>query len=439
MLVISLYVYAFLSEFILIYPVYALLFTDTGISVAEVSSLFVIWSVTGMVLEVPSGALADAVSRRLLLFLGPLLSGAGFALWVSFPSFWVFAAGFVLWGAGEALVSGAYEALAYEELERRGRSGRYAHVMGRATALGLAGSAAAIGLASPVFAAGGYPAVAVASVLACVLCAVTALTLPEHRAPSGGGEPGYLATLREGIRLTRADPGVLRAVLLVAFVTAIWGALEEYVPFLGEETGVAKATIPLLILLIWVGATAGGLLAGAADSLLARPTSDVRGPAADPHPPTSAPHPPIADPHPPASAQHPPIADAQRSAGGSPRMASDLPGPAERLRPHRYAMLLGLAALAMAGGALSGHPAGFVAIALAVGAFQLAQVLADVRLQERITGKARATVTSVAGLGTNVVTLGVYTAYGTVSAQASHGLTFALLALPYLVIALLTQ
>ncbi|GAA2208609.1 MFS transporter [Nonomuraea monospora] len=420
MLVISLYVYAFLSEFILIYPVYALLFTDTGISVAEVSTLFVIWSVTGMVLEIPSGALADAVSRRLLLFLGPLLSGAGFALWVSFPSYWVFAAGFVLWGAGDALVSGAYEALAYEELERRGLSGRYAHVMGRATALGLAGSAAAIGLASPVFAAGGYPAVAVASVLACVLCAVTALTLPEHRSPGGGGEPGYLATLRDGLRLTRADPGVLRVVLLVAFVTAIWGALEEYVPFLGEETGVAQATIPLLILLVWVGATAGGLLAGAADSLLSRSAGDARVLTADPHQPATASHPPTTDPPPPTS-------------------AGDLPGPAERLRTRGYAVLLGLAALAMAGGALSGHPAGFVAIALAVGAFQLAQVLADVRLQERITGKARATVTSVAGLGTNVVTLGVYTAYGTVSSQVSHGMTFALLALPYLIIALIAQ
>ncbi|MFD0468549.1 hypothetical protein ACFQ0B_09760 [Nonomuraea thailandensis] len=195
------------------------------------------------------------------------------------------------------------------------------------------------------------------------------------RAPRAGRRRGlgYLTTLREGIGLARADRGVLHAMILVAFVTAIWGALEEYIPYLGAETGVAKATIPLLILLVWVGATAGGLLAG----------------------------------------------------------------PAERLRSRGYAALLGVAALAMAAGALGGHPAGFLAIAPAVGAFQLAQVLADVRLQERITGPARATVTSVAGLGTNVVTLGVYTAYGAASSHASHGVTFAVLALPYLVIALM--
>lgn len=72
-LVRTLYVYTFLDELVLFYPVYALLFTETGLSVAETSSLFVIWSVTGLVLEVPSGALADAVSRRLLCA-GPVLA-----------------------------------------------------------------------------------------------------------------------------------------------------------------------------------------------------------------------------------------------------------------------------------------------------------------------------------------------------------------------------
>ncbi|MEV0160307.1 MFS transporter [Nonomuraea fuscirosea] len=373
MLVITLYAYAFLSEFVLLYPVYALLFADTGLSVAQTSTLFVIWSVTGMVLEIPSGAWADTVSRRLLLCLGPLLIGLGFAMWTLFPAYWVFAAGFVLWGAGEALVSGSYEPLAYEELARRGQQGRYAGVMGRATSLGLAGSATAIALASPALAVGGYPLVGAASVLACVLCAATALTLPEHR--TRGEAPGYLAVLREGLALARGDRRVLRAVLLVAFVTAVWGALEEYVPYLAVETGVARAAVPLVILLVWVGATVGGLLAG----------------------------------------------------------------PAERLPARAYGPLLVLAALAMAGGALSGSPAGFVAVALAFGAFQLAQVLADVRLQARISGPARATVTSVAGLGTNVVTVGVFAAYGAASSYVPHGVTFALLTLPYVLVALLTR
>ncbi|GAB3962516.1 hypothetical protein GCM10027615_00710 [Plantactinospora veratri] len=92
------YLYAFLDDFVLLYPVYALLFTDTGLSVAQISSLFVVWSLTGILLEVPSGVWADAVSRRLLLAVAPLLGAVGFGLWVAAPSYWVFALGFVLWG-----------------------------------------------------------------------------------------------------------------------------------------------------------------------------------------------------------------------------------------------------------------------------------------------------------------------------------------------------
>ncbi|MER7500554.1 MFS transporter [Nonomuraea pusilla] len=368
----ALYAYAFLSEFVLLYPVYTLLFTEAGLSVAETSSLFVIWAVTGMLLEVPSGAWADAVSRRLLLFAAPVLTGAGFALWTLTPSYWAFAAGFVLWGAGGALTSGAYEALAYEELDRLGRADRYVTMMGRARAAGLVADASAIALAVPVFAAGGYPAVGAASVAACVLCAVSALALPEHRTPARAAGGGYLATLRAGVAEVRGDRRVLGAVLLVTLVTAIWGALEEYVPYLAAETGVPTTTIPLLVLVVWVGATVGGLLSEAARRLPAR----------------------------------------------------------------LFALVLALAAAAMAVGALSGSPAGFAPVALAFGTFQMAAVVADAGLQERLSGRARATVTSVAGLGTNLVTLGVYTAYGSLSAYASHGVSFALLVLPYALVAL---
>jgi uncharacterized membrane protein len=80
--------------------------------------------------------------------------------------------------------------------------------------------------------------------------------------------------------------------------------------------------------------------------------------------------------------------------------------------------------------------AGIVLVALAFAAFQLAEVLADVRLQHRIDESRRATLTSVAGLGTElatVATFGVYTLLGT---ELAHGTVFAVLAIPYLVTAL---
>ncbi|MDL5200369.1 MFS transporter [Streptomyces sp. ALI-76-A] len=368
----TLYGYAFLDDFVLLYPVYALLFADTGLSVWQISSLFALWSLTGVLLEVPSGAWADAVSRRLLLWLGPLLTAVGFALWVLVPSYGAFAVGFVLWGARGALGSGALEALVYEELDRLGAADQYARVTGRARAAGLLAVMAAMGAAGPVFALGGYPAVGAASVLACLLTALTATRFPEHRTPGTGGE-SWSAALRDGLAVARGDRSLRRAMLLVPAVGAVWGALDEYTPLLARDTGVPDEAVPWLLLLIWTGATAGSLLAGRA----------------------------------------------------------------ERLGSGGLARLLAGAALALAVGSGARTPAALVLVALAFGAFQLATVLADVRLQHRIEDTGRATLTSVASLGTELATVAVYAGYATAAGVASHGTVFALFAVPYLVTALL--
>lgn len=369
----TLYGYAFLDDFVLLYPVYALLFSDTGLSLWQISSLFALWSVTGIVLEVPSGAWADAVSRRLLLWVGPLLTAAGFALWVIVPSYWAFALGFVLWGVRGALGSGALEALVYDELDRLGAADRYARVIGRAQAVGMVAVMAAMGLAGPVLDFGGYPAVGAASVLVCALTAVVATRFPEHRkAVDPGEEPAStLATLRAGLAEVRRDRSVRGALLLVPAVGAVWGALDEYTPLLVRDTGVAEQTVPYLLLVIWVGPAIGSLLTGVA----------------------------------------------------------------ERLRMAGLGVVLAGSAFALAVGALMGTPVGIGLVALAFGGFQLVNVLADARLQDRIEGARRATLTSVASMGTELATVAVFAAYAMIGASSDHGTVFAVFAVPYLVTA----
>ncbi|MEV1147134.1 MFS transporter [Micromonospora sp. NPDC049799] len=383
----TLYGYAFLSELVLLYPVYALLFNDTGLTVWQISTLFVIWATSSILLEVPSGALADAVSRRLLLCLAPLVTGAGFALWVLAPSYPAFALGFLLWGAGGALASGALEALVFDELIRHGAAGRYARTIGRAKTAGTVGVLLSIVLAGPVLAVGDYLAVGAASVLACLAAAAVATRFPEHRHPAtaavaapgdshtddDGDDLGWWASLRAGLAEAHTDRAVRAAVLLVAAVSGIWGALDEYTPLLARDTGVTEPTVPLLLLLTWVGVSVGGLLAPAG----------------------------------------------------------------ERWGRRGYAMLLVLSAAILAAGALLDHPAGFALIGGAFCGFQLATVLADARLQTRITGTSRATVTSLAGMATDVTVIAVYAAYGLLATGAGNGVAFAVAAVPYLLVALL--
>ncbi|UUU20653.1 MFS transporter [Streptomyces sp. DSM 40750] len=370
----TLYGYAFLDDFVLLYPVYALLFSDSGLSIWQISSLFALWSITGIVLEVPSGAWADAVSRRLLLWLGPLLTAAGFALWVIVPSFWAFALGFVLWGVRGALGSGALEALVYDELDRLGAADRYARVIGRAQAFGMVAVMAAMGLAGPVLDFGGYPAVGAASVLVCLLTSVAATRFPEHREAVAHEKHrvSTLTTLRAGLVEARRDRSVRGALLLVPAVGAIWGALDEYTPLLVRDTGVAEQTVPYLLLVIWVGPAIGSLLTGVG----------------------------------------------------------------ERLSTAGLGVVLAGSAFALAVGTLMGTPVGIGLVAVAFGGFQLVNVLADARLQDRIEAARRATLTSVASMGTEMATVAVFGAYALIGASYAHGVAFALFAVPYLVTAL---
>jgi hypothetical protein len=98
-------------------------------------------------------------------------------------------------------------------------------------------------------------------------------------------------------------------------------------------------------------------------------------------------------------------------------------------------MLLAVGAVAMAGGALIRSPIGFVALAVAFGAFQLATVAAETRLQHAVTGRARSTVTSISGLGTDLAAIAVVALYGAGSTRLEDATLFALFAVPYLVLA----
>ncbi|MFI6326033.1 MFS transporter [Nonomuraea sp. NPDC050556] len=359
------YAYTFFEDFVLFYPVYALLFASTGLSPGEISSLLVIWSVAGFALEVPTGLLADVFSRRLLLVLSPLVVGLGYGLWTFFPSYPAFAAGFVLWGAGTAMRSGTLQAQVYESLPDKTV---YARLMGRSQVAGMLAMMAGGAVAGPVLAAGGFLAVGVASVAATVVTALIGTTFPDaQKQDPEEEEESFLGVLRVGLGEVRRVRAV-RFALLAAVVIGGFTAIDEYLPLLAQGTGVGDAAVPLLLLVISLGQAVGGWLAG-------------RG--------------------------------------------------AKAVGP-----LLVVAGVLLAGGAATGSPFGFLPIAVAFGIFQWGGVAADARLQDRIEDRSRATVTSLAGLGTEVVALAVYAFYGVGSTWLAMGVLFALSGLPYLVIGL---
>jgi MFS family permease len=256
--------WAALSELVPYYPLYALLFLDTGLSNAQISALFAVWSVTGFLAEVPSGALADRWSRRGVVVLASVLQAAAFALWTAAPELWAFAAGFVVWGIGGALVSGASEALVYDGLAAVGAEDSYVRVNGWMTAAELLVQVPTAFAAGALYAVGGYPLVGWVSVGTCLAAAALALRFPE--APRTAAAESLTGTLRAGVSEVLRTPGLRVLVLSVALIGGL-DAVEEYFPVLAGDWGVATEVVPVAVLVIALAGAAGAALGGRADRL----------------------------------------------------------------------------------------------------------------------------------------------------------------------------
>jgi MFS family permease len=257
--------WAALSELVPLYPLYALLFLDTGLSTAEVSALFAVWSVTGFVSEIPAGALADRWSRRGAVVLAGVLQAAGFVVWTAAPALGAFVIGFVLWGLGGALVSGAGEALVHDGLAGVGAEGSFARVYGWMTAAELLVQVPTAFAASALFALGGYPLVGWVSVAVCLAAALLALRFPEApRVPDR--ETSLVGALRQGVREAVSTPGLRLTVLAVALVGAL-DAVEEYFPVLAFERGVPVTVVPVAVLVVALAGALGAALGGRAERL----------------------------------------------------------------------------------------------------------------------------------------------------------------------------
>ncbi|GLY46579.1 MFS transporter [Lentzea sp. NBRC 102530] len=242
-----------------IYALYALLFADSGLSDASISVLLTIWSLTAVVFEVPSGALADRFSRRSCLVVSGVLQALGHAAWIVFPSFWGFAAGFVLWGLGGTLQSGSFEALVYDGLAANGDEDRYGRLNARIDTIELISQVPVAVMATVLFSTGGYELAGWVSVVVLLASSVIALRFPEPE--RGGGdedELGYLDTLRTGLR---ASVPIKRAVLAVALVYAI-DAFEEYFTLLAQDWHVPTVWVPMATIGVPLLGAAGASLAG---------------------------------------------------------------------------------------------------------------------------------------------------------------------------------
>jgi len=119
------------------YPIFAVLQLDYGLTMAQFAILNAVWAVSIVLLEVPSGALADKLGRRPMIIIASVLMILEMSLIAFVPFgnanliFWVWVLNRILSGAAEASASGADEALAYDSLPEGEQEAQWPKVLAR--------------------------------------------------------------------------------------------------------------------------------------------------------------------------------------------------------------------------------------------------------------------------------------------------------------------
>lgn len=307
-----LFALGFVDELGPVYALYTIWFTDNGITAEQISIVFLIWAIVDIVLEVPSGAIADLVDRRRLLAVAFALRAIGIAIWVIEPSFFGVLIGASLWSIHSSLASGAWEANVHDQLTAVGQERRYAPTMARLEQFGSIGIALGALVATAWVAAGGtivqlgWITVALHAVSITLVLRLPDVRwvrrldatsrsqpseatdsgtrsdrMPTDSAPGSQGAPAdghehhglaeiagevaeeiaeaeatWVETLRDGVRFTRRSRLARRMITVGALVGGLF-IIDEYVPLLAEERGASDTMIPVFVTVVFLGLVAG--------------------------------------------------------------------------------------------------------------------------------------------------------------------------------------
>lgn len=259
-----LYAYWFLRDFQLWIPVWIVFLTlDRGFSLTQVTTAEGLFLVGVLLLEVPTGAVADRYGRSVSMALGAVVLGAAILIFAFTTSFPVLMASFLLWSVASALMSGADMALLYDTLKAAGREAQYEKLAGRGMAFTWSGVVFATLLGGPFAAVFNTQATMFLGAVTCLATGAVALSIwePPH-IKEGASQPYFQsigAAFSEAWRAVDVRIVIMLAGTAFAALEAVHYLIQPYLVNRDIEVGVMFSLLQVPILLAGLG---GALLAG---------------------------------------------------------------------------------------------------------------------------------------------------------------------------------
>lgn len=269
----KLYAIRFFHSLIPAYVIERLFWEERGMTIPLVVYTEIIFAVTVLLAELPTGILADKWGRKPMLVLSAIIGCLEFLLLVFATEFWHFALVIALTAVGRASASGAENALLYESLQLAGKESSFEKVLGRLVALDIAGTIAAALSGSLLAASFGFELnywLSFASMTVCLAVTLT-LTEPDKRAiaseeenvgQSGEPEPGTMKQyVMASLRFFRSHPGAALVVLSGMLIGAAINFIDEFWQLYLDRLGIPLLVFGLFSSIMFLIRLPGSLLA----------------------------------------------------------------------------------------------------------------------------------------------------------------------------------
>jgi MFS family permease len=251
----------FLGDFLPIAPVLILYYTANGLNSTQIFTIQAAFHLAVLLLEVPSGYLADVVGRKKTLVFGSIFFPLGLALYTAGHSFAAFVFAEVVLAISASMRTGCDSAMLFDSLGQLGREREYKNFEGRCALVartGTAVSSLAGGLLATVFLRLPF-LLNVASSLFMPPLALSLIEPEREQRRSKNPMLDILNICRYCLQQPHIRPVVLSCGLLMASqLTALWAYFLLY-----QELGIGIGWFGILFAVFQLAGALGGARAHA--------------------------------------------------------------------------------------------------------------------------------------------------------------------------------
>ncbi len=216
------YIFQFVMNLSFIGGVLVPFFLDWGqISYFQIMILQSWFVISVFLLELPTGAVADYLGRKISLIMSALVWIIGILIYTSRPDFSIFFLGEFILALGTALFSGAYEAFVYDSLRETGQEKQSKKVFGRFGSFQMVGLMVAAPIGSVIAASLGLRYAFLLMVIPFGIACLIALTFKEPKTEKKVESLRYFQTLVVGVKYFYSHKALRILAIDGAFIAAL--------------------------------------------------------------------------------------------------------------------------------------------------------------------------------------------------------------------------